>query len=168
MYSEARLLIGRMREELRTALPPCAFLRRDRGEHLFVSNAPAFAKELPALSGFIAELRGSLLAILPDGSWARELEMHGDAPDQLSASLMRFQGMDADRAGLVLLGQGWKLIDMAAAANANMDAEVQAYDRALRRRAALALRGACCGGGLYAGALLHAWLCSSHDSIKPI
>lgn len=155
MYSDAGLLISRMREELREALPPRAFLRRDRGEYLFVSNAPGFAGERPALPGFIWELRGPLLAILPDGSWARELEKDGDAPDQLSGSLMRFRGGEIDRAGLGLLAQGWKLAD--AASSVNIDG-ILAYDRALRRRAALALRGACDGGGLYAGALLNAWL----------
>ena len=149
-----------MRDDLRRALPPRAFLRRDRGEYLFITNAPALSGELPALPGFIAEPRGSLLAILPDGGWAMELEICSEPPDQLSKSLIRFRGMEADRAGLMLLGQGWKLMNMAAATDANMNAEIQAYDRALRRRAALALRGACCGGGLYAGALLHAWLCS--------
>lgn len=164
MYSEAGLPTDRMRDDLRKALPPHAFLRRDRGEYLFITNAPVFTGELPALPGFIAELRGCLLAILPDGGWAQELEMCSEPPDQLSQSLMRFRGMEADRAGLMLLGQGWKLMDMAAASDANMNAEIQAYDRALRRHAALALRGACCGGGLYAGALLHAWL-YSHKAI---
>lgn len=159
MCSDVGLLIGRMRQELREALPPRAFLRRDRGEYLFVSNAPTLTGELPALPGFIWELRGPLLAILPDGSWARELEICSEPPDQLSQSLMRFRGMEAGRAGLGLLARGWKLAD-AAATGTGTGAEREDYERGLRRRAALALRGGCDGGGLYAGALLNAWLCS--------
>lgn len=150
MSSEADILL-RMRDRLRAALPPCAFLRRDRGEYLFVSNAPAFADDLPTISGFFFDRRGPLLTILPDESWARELEDCHDAPDHLAASLRRFRGERIDRDALLLLAQGFKIADMGSSAS---ESDIFAYDRALRRRAALALRGACCGGGLYAAALL--------------
>lgn len=155
-------LTEEMRDSLRNALPPQAFLRRDRGKALFVSNAPAFMKGVPVLPGFVVERRGPLIAILPEEGWARQLEQADCAPDHLAASLKRFRGKATDREGLELLAQGWKLADMAAASDRRTDtyaiAEAEAYEHALRHRAALALRGACSGGGLYAAALINAWL----------
>ena len=145
-----RTELARTRELLRAALPERAFLRRDRGDALFISNAPAFEPEIPDIPGFILERAGGLMRILPDESWLAAAEEKAP-PDQLSASLIRFRGMEPGAEGLQLFARGMKLLDMGGAAPEN---EIDAYDRALRQRAALALRGGC-GGGLYGASILN-------------
>ena len=140
--------IARMRESLRVALPERAFLRRDRGDALFISNAPAFEEEIPAIPGFILKKEGTLLHILPDSAWMLELEKN-DPPDQLSETLLRFRGMEADEGALNLFAGGLKLLDGGAAPH-----EAAAFDRSVRQRAAAALRGGH-PGGLYALSLLN-------------
>lgn len=143
--------LRQMRAAARAALPPRAFLKRDRGSALFVTNAPAFDPTLHDIPGFILERRGALLAILPDRIWISRLERrHPEPPDAFCASLLRFRGQAPDRENLLLFAQGAKLLDAERAA-----AAIAAYDRALRQRAAVALRGGC-GGGLYAAAVLAA------------
>ena len=143
-------LLESMRDRIRPLLPERAFLRRDRGGNLFITNAPAFAAELPSLPGFILEESGGLVRILPDSSWVAEAEAAGPA-DHLSESLLHFRGKEPDLKNLRLFARGLKIIDMGASVPAN---ELRTYDRAVRQRAALALRGGC-GGGLYACALLN-------------
>ena len=144
--------LERMRRILREALPPQAFLRRDRGDALFVTNAPVFDPVIPSIPGFILIPAGKLLQILPDESWLAEIERQ-EAPDHLAASLLRFREIAPDNAGLRLFARGLKILDMGASAAAN---EAEAYGCDLRRMAALALRNAACGGGLYAAAcILH-------------
>ena len=140
---------ARLRAALLAVLPERAFLRRDRGDGLFISNAPAFDPGIREIPGFIVEQSGSLLRILPDESWIRHLEAcRGNGPDELSRSL---RGHAPDRENLVLFARGVKLLDAAGSASAE---DATAYDRSLRQRAAVALRGGC-GGGLYAAALLN-------------
>ena len=146
-----RELMQSMRAILREALPEQAFLRRDRGDALFVTNAPVFDPAVPDIPGFMLIPAGKLLQILPDESWLAEIERQ-EAPDHLAASLLRFRGSAPDSAGLRLFARGLKLIDMGTSAAAN---EAEAYDCDLRRMAALALRNAACGGGLYAAAILN-------------
>lgn len=148
-----------MRAALRALLPPRAFLKRDRGDALLVTNAPAFDPALAALPGFILFRRGALIFLLPDASWTARCERRApEPPDDLSASLLRFRGQTPDLENLKLFARGAKLLDAGAAATG---AEADAYDRALRQRAACALRGGC-GGGLYACALLNARLQAKH------
>lgn len=142
-----------MRDALRTALPERAFLRRDRGDALFISNAPTFGSGTIEIPGFILEESAGMLHILPDESWIVRCEQTC-APDFLSRSLARFRGEAPDRDNLVLFARGVKLLDAAGSASAT---EINAFDRCLRQRAALALRGGC-GGGLYAAALVNAQL----------
>ena len=143
-------LPGEMRDRLRAALPQRAFLRRDRGNALFITNAPAFEGCPDAIPGFLLERQGNMLRILPDDSWIALPEHAGDAPpDFLCASLLRFRGALPDRANLALFARGLKLLDDIHAAS---EADIAAFDRLLRQQAALALRGNC-GGGLYACAL---------------
>lgn len=145
--------LRQMRAALRAQLPTRAFLKRDRGDALFITNAPAFDPALRELPGFIAERRGALMAVLPDAGWVARLERRcPEPPDELSASLLRFRGQAPDRENLVLFARGAKLLDAPGAASA---AEIGAFDRALRQRAALALRGGC-GGALYAASVLNA------------
>lgn len=142
-------LLREMRAALRAQLPPGASLKRDRGEALFVAVARPSDPIPRTVPGFLSERRGALTAFLPDASWIERLERrHPNPPDSLSASLLRFRGQTPDRANLILFAQGLKLTDARASAP-----ERAAYDRALRQRAAVALRGGC-GGGLYAAALI--------------
>lgn len=157
MWTEAGPL-RQMRAAARAVLPPRAFLRRDRGEALFVTNAPAFDPALRELPGFIAEQRGSLLHLLPDANWIARWERRSpEPPDNLCAGLVRFRGTDPDRENLLLFVRGAKLLDADAAPD-----EIAAYDRSLRQRAAIALRGGC-GGGLYAAALINYRLQNKED-----
>ena len=148
MWTDAGPL-RQLRASARAALPPRAFLRRDRGGALFVTNAPAFDPALREIPGFTAERRGTLLHLLPDANWiARWERRFPEPPNDLCAKLQRFRGMTPDRENLLLFVQGAKLLD----ANATPE-EFAAYDRRLRQCAATALRGGC-GGGLYAAALI--------------
>ena len=111
--------LRQMRAALRALLPPRAFLRRDREDALFVTNAPAFDPGLRDLPGFLAERRGPLLAVLPDASWVTRVERRcPEPPDGLSASLVRFRGQVPDRENLALFARGAKLLDAPGATGA--------------------------------------------------
>lgn len=144
----AENLLMQMRTFARQALPQRAFLRRDRGNSLWVSNAPAFDSNISALPGFTVVQKNQLLYLLPDAHWIARWEEE-EPQDFFSESLMRFRGMQADTAGLKLFAEGLKLLE----GNAS-PAEVACFEQKLRQRAALALRRAGCGGGLYACALI--------------
>ena len=148
MWTDAGPL-RQLRAMARAALPPRAFLRRDRGEALFVTNAPAFDPALREIPGFIVERRGGLLYLLPDNLWLARWERRApEPPDDLCAKLYRFRGEAPDRDNLLLFARGLKLLDGGATPE-----DIAAYDRSLRQRAAMALRGGC-GGGLYAASLI--------------
>ena len=147
-----RTELDRMRQALRAALPEKAFLKRDRGDALFITNALIFDSSIPSIPGFILIPDGKLMQVLPDAGWIAEIEKHAEAPDHLSTSLLRFRSMKADMENLSLCAQGFKLLDMGPSAPA---AEIEAFEHSLRSRAALALRGAASGGGLYAAAVIN-------------
>lgn len=146
-------LLAEMRAALRAQLPPRAFLRRCRGEALFVSNAPRFDPEIREISGFCICIQDGLMHILPSDAWILRLE-EAESADDFSRSLMRFRGQAPDQENRRIFAQGLKLLELAESAPA---AEIRGYDRALRQRAAVALRGGC-GGGLYAAALIRTQL----------
>ena len=139
-----------MREAIRPLLPAKSFLKRDRGEGLLVTNAPVFDPNLHEIPGFILERQGNLLRILPDSEWILKLE-NIEPPDFFSKSLLQFRGKLPDRQNILLCVQGLKLLD---AGCEPTQAEIAAYNRALRQRCAEALRGGACAGGLYAAALI--------------
>ena len=152
MWNESSPL-ERLRGELRPLLPERAFLKRDRGDALLISNAPAFGCTPERLPGCIVENRGMLLCILPDAQWIAEYEAAiPEPPDHLSRTLLFFRGVEADIDNLHLFARIAKLMDAQPSPG-----EIEACDRALRNRAALALRGGC-GGGLYACACVRALL----------
>ena len=152
MWNESSPL-ERLRGELRPLLPERAFLKRDRGDALLITNAPALGLAPDRLPGCIVENRGMLLCILPDAQWIAEYEAAiPEPPDHLSHSLLRFRGVEADIDNLHLFARIAKLMDAQPSPG-----EIEACDRALRNRAALALRGGC-GGGLYACACVRALL----------
>ena len=142
-----------LRSELRPLLPERAFLKRDRGDALLITNAPALGLAPDRLPGCIVENRGMLLCILPDAQWIAEYEAAiPEPPDHLSRTLLFFRGVEADPDNLRLFARIAKLMDAQPSPG-----EIEACDRALRSRAALALRGGC-GGGLYACACIDALL----------
>ena len=143
--------LERLRAQLRPLLPERAFLKRDRGDALLITNALGLAPE--QLPGCILKRRGMLLCILPDAQWVAEYENTiSEPPDHLSRTLLRFRGVEADLNNLDLFARIAKLMDAQPSPG-----EIEACDRTLRSRAALALRGGC-GGGLYACACVHALL----------
>lgn len=141
-----------MREVILPHLPPRAFLKRDRGEGLLVTNAPVFDPNLDSIPGFTLEKQASVLRILPDESWLIHLEQQfPEPPDHFSKTLLRFRSMQPDRDSLLLFVQGAKLLD---AGYTPTPAEITAFDRTLRQHCAEALRGGSCSGGLYAAAII--------------
>lgn len=147
MWTEAGPL-RQMRAQARSLLPPRAFLRLDRNDYLFVTNAPVFEPSLSEIPGFIAHRRGSLLCLLPDASWVMRLERKKLlSPDWLCQSLLRFRNEKPDLDNLKLFARCVRAAD-------NPLPEEMAFCRqAVGQRAAVALRGGC-SGGLYACALL--------------
>lgn len=148
-----------LREAAAAALPPEAFLRRDRGEALFVTDAPALRPQTDwaaalAGAGFDCARAGNLLRLWPGAMWLIRLERAcPQPPDALSRSLARFLGLAPERESLDLFALGARALDGGEGGGA--------YDRRLRRRAAECLRlnritpiEPIRGGGLYACALL--------------
>lgn len=139
------------RSILRAALPERAFLRRDRGDALMVTNAPVFDPAICEIPGFTLQKQGSLMRIFPDEGWVSRWEdAYPAPPDDFCSTLLRFRGQKTNAENLVLFTHGLKLAD---AGDALSEAELTAFERALRQRAALALRGGC-PGGIYASAVL--------------
>ena len=155
MHSLARTL----RTAAAAALPEGAFLRRDRGDALFVTDAPRFGFRLDLASrlfeaGFYCTDNGGLLRLWPAEIWLTRLEAAcPDPPDALSQALLRFRGRSADGESLKLFALGLRCLDGGDGA--------ARFDRQLRQRAAACLRLNAMnpsepnrGGGLYACALL--------------
>ena len=159
-----------LRQAAAAALPRGAFLRRDRGEALFVTDAPRLRPEADwpgifAKAGFLCRQRDGLLFLAPAASRLAELEAAlPDPPDDLCQSLARFAGLAPDAESLRLFALGARMLDG--------EPDDGRFERRLRRRAAECLRlnamarhpadadrgvpdpTPTCGGGLYACALL--------------
>lgn len=139
-------------EELRRAalgpLPEGAFLRRDRGAALYVTDAPRRGGTADWRSaGFLCQESGGLARLTPDDRWLQRLEaLYPEPPDYLCAALRRFCGPAGPEA-LRLFARGVKPLDGGG--------DDPLYARALRQRAAVCLRTHDPGGGLYACALLN-------------
>ena len=136
----------KMRASIRMHLPPKAFLLIDRGEALFVSNAPIFSPDRPAIPGFSIYRSGRNICFLPDDSWILRLERRtAEPPDELSRTLMRFRGEKIENDALKLYAQALKISEGDTKAKAR---EIEAFETAIRKKAAIALRSGG-GGGLY-------------------
>ena len=148
-----------LRRAAAAKLPDRAFLRRDRGEALFVTNAPRLCPDAdwPAVLsavGFDTALSGGLLRLWPGACWLTRLEAAWpDPPDAFCASLRRFRGCAPEPESLRLFALGARCLDGGDGATR--------FDRLLRQRAAVCLRLNATnphepplGGGLYACALL--------------
>lgn len=119
--------------------------RVDRGGALYLSREP--------VEGFSCERRGEFYALTPGegliaafAAWAGPLV----ADDGFARSLLSLDGGDADR--LELLIEGIKLLDLG-----GPDASLAAYEKRVRRCAAVCLREKA-GGGLL-------WLCAACAAI---
>lgn len=149
-----------LRQAAADVLPAEAFLRWDRGDALFVTDAPRrrpdvdWAKALRG-AGFECQMRGGLLALTPGAAWLARLEAaRPEPPDALCADLRRFRGLPVEPESLRLFAFGARCLEAHEGADA--------YDKMLRRRAAECLRLNAMnpnepqrGGGLYACALLN-------------
>lgn len=146
------MLTPDFRGEIRPLLPAGAFLRRDRGDGLYVTNAPAFgAGRAVALAleslGYCVSLDESRLGMVPAPWRLLALEAnHSLPPDAFAASLKRFAGLPVSKEAPALFAQGIKALEAGGSGAA-------AWEKRLRQAAALAMRQGG-GGGLYACALV--------------
>ena len=129
MHSLAQML----RTAAAAALPGGAFLRRDRGDALFVTDAPRFGDRMDWAgllfeAGFYCAVSGGLLRLWPAGIWLSRLEAAcPEPPDDLCQSLSRFRGRDPDGESLKLFAFGMRCLDGGDGA--------ARFDRKLRQRA---------------------------------
>jgi len=141
-----------MRESASAILPQRAFLRRDRGNALYISNAPRFDSKADwsmrcAEAGFYAKEENGLLRLWPSESWLKRLVSQFEVPpDFLCSTLERFKDLPADEASLTLFALGIRRLDG--------DNSIVDYEKRLRQQAAVSLRTKG-GGGLYACGLLN-------------
>lgn len=135
-----------LRDAARSRLPEGAFLRRDRGDALFVTDAPLRGGSVDwAAAGFICRENEGLARLTPSAIWLQRLEsLCPEPPGPLCRSFRRFSGPPDDVA-LTLFARAMKRLD-----GGERDPR---YARDLRQRAAVCLREHIPGGGLYACAL---------------
>ena len=129
-----------LRAAVAAQLPEGAFLRRDRGDALYVTNAPAKGWD-GRLEGFRAHTEGAIAHIYPD---AATVEKCGFAPDRLADELSRFKGVSDDVIPIFCA--------CIKCAEAPEEAVFERCDRMVRQSAAKALRAGG-GEGLYYCAL---------------
>lgn len=139
------------REMIRPLLPERAFLRRDRGDGLFITNAPMLADADPLVCqlqtrGFDCIRTGGLLRIRPGAVLVAQLEVIREPPDFFCWTLSRFRGRMPDEASLSLFARGIQLLESAD------PGRVREYIRQTRQLAALSLRSD--QGGAYACGLI--------------
>ena len=155
-------LLRALRAAVEAQLPPGAFLKRDRGEALFVTDA---ARRCPgedwiarfAQFGFVCRERDGLTFLTPGNAWLARLEDEfPDPPDHLSATLSRFRGIEAEGEILRLFALGVKALDGGESP--------ERFDRLLRQRAAVCLREKV-GGGLYGCALVRILLIRNQETV---
>ena len=140
-------MVERMRAALRAALPPGAFLKRERGEALFVTDAPRRGPcpDWGAL-GFSCEVSHGLARLTPGKVWVMELEaQYPEPPDHLCQTLRR--GGEIDGEVLRLFSMGLKRLDG--------EARYSDYGKRLRQLAAARLREHGSMGGLYACGIIN-------------
>lgn len=138
----------RFRGEVRAILPERAFLRRDREDALYVTDAPRFAdaqalREALAERGFLCEMRGERMAIFSDAARLTELEARCSPPDFFCASLEKLRALAPSTEALKLFAVGVRLLE---------HSERLTYSRRARQLAAVCLRTR--SGGAYACALI--------------
>ena len=151
LSKRARALPENLRLCIRPLLPERAFLRRARGDGLFITDAPRHSDEdiAPSLSamGFLCTLERGCLLIAPGAEHLLGFEMDSPSPpDFFCETLLRFRGEPPCEAALNLFAQGVRLLEKAT------EDEIRIYQRRARNLAALCLRNH--WGGAYACALI--------------
>ena len=140
-------MLERMRLALSDLLPWGAFLKRDRGSALFVTDAPRRGA-CPDWSsvGFLAREADGLACLTPDAGWLAQLEARWPEPPDLMCAQLRRGSGPVDGQVLELFAMGLKILD-----GGPFD---PAFDRRLRQLAAVTLREQRARGGLYACGLV--------------
>lgn len=139
-----------IRARIEAALPNCgAFLRRDRGGALYVTNLPAKYADWESIAaaleaeGLTVARKGDLLFITPDIRWASAFERRAEelvTPGELTRQLAKRRGMPVCAEETACWLAGVKRLEL----NDRGD-----YERQVRQAAAVALRKKC-GGLMYA------------------
>lgn len=149
--SDMHMLPGYLRNLLTPLLPERAFLRRDRNDMLFVTNAPQFTDGDKLAShfrerGFICTHVSSRLHISPGPEILLMFEQQHEPPDFLCRSLLPLRGLPPAPEAVVLFSRGIQLLE-------NADpGKLSDFARQTRQLAALCLRTR--QGGAYACALI--------------
>ena len=144
-------LPSQLRETLRPVLPARAFLRRDRGGALFITNAPRFADadglmHHLQMRGFLCSHDNGFLRISPGPKHLTDFELAHEPPDFFCQSLLRLRGASPSNDALSLFSRGIQLLESADPGS------IAVYLRQTRQLAALSLRNR--QGGAYACALI--------------
>ena len=129
-----------LRAAVASQLPPGVSIKRDRGDALYITNAPAKGWN-GDITGFDAVINGAMARIYPAGSTMEKCDFE---PDTLANELARFRG--ASRESMLLFCACMKCVEAPDAA------VYEKCDRAVRQAAARALRTGG-GEGLYYCAL---------------
>jgi len=126
---------------------PNAFLRCDRGVHLYVTNAPALGGGAVP-EEFLGERAGGLLYLTPEDVWIDAFTRWAEprcAGNALYREFLRFERRAVDGASRALWLAGLKALELGA-----REAERENYERKVRQCAALSLRAREGGGALAA------------------
>lgn len=129
-----------LRDTARAALPAGAFLKRDRGGAMYITNAPAMGWS-GEIEGFRVETEGGMARLYITSELMQKCDF---APDALARELLRFTG--ASDESTALFARCMKCAEAPEAAG------YAKCDRLLRQAAAAALREGG-GDGLYYCAL---------------
>lgn len=126
------------------------FLRCDRGEALYVSNAPA-RTEMPfdwESVGFACRTEKNLVFLTPEAAWAGRLEewLAPKTDARLARVIRHADFHETADEDMALLIEGVKLMELRG--------DVRGYEKKVRQRAAVCLREKRGGGTLSACALI--------------
>lgn len=143
-----------LKSEVAAQLPAHCFLKIDRGDALFITNADIF--DIP---GFICEHRGSMTVLRPTEEYFNKLEIHGQPIGDLSRSVKQYAEIPISPAASALLIEGIKLMYH------STDTAVMLFDKNVRRFIAEALRTQSCGG-IFLLAMLADTLITQHGGEK--
>ena len=130
------------------------FLRCDRGEALYVTNAPA-RTETPIdweTAGFAVRTEGKLVFLTPDAAWIGRLEewLAAKTDARLACAIRPADFHETADMDMALLIEGVKLIELRG--------DVRGYEKKVRQRAAVCLREKSGGGTLGVCALITDYL----------
>ena len=130
------------------------FLRCDRGEALYVTNAPARTDERIDwdMAGFSCRAEGKLVFLTPEAVWIGRLEqwLAIKTEARLAAAVWHADFQETAEADMALLIEGVKLIEL--------QGDIRGYEKKVRQRAAVCLREKRGGGTIHVCALIADYL----------